>query len=107
MNWRRSFSPVSQALPGWPGSWDAAFALRTILLVTALMGAFCISMDLQPIQFGAARLFFHACPSGGLLLVFGFVERATAAEGIFWERGSEAHFLPHISITPTPAHSST
>jgi len=79
------FSPVSQPLQGWLGSWDAAFSMRAMLLVTALVGAFFISMDLAANPVWRRRLVLTLALSGGLLLLFGLVERATAAEGIFWE----------------------
>ena len=79
------FSPASQPLQGWLGSWDAAFSMRAMLLVTALMGAFLISVDLAANPVWRRRLFRTLALSGGLLLLFGLVERATAAEGIFWE----------------------
>jgi O-antigen ligase len=79
------FSPIPQALPGWLGSWDAAFSLRTMLLVTALMGAFFMSMDLAANPVWRRRLFLTLALNGGLLLLFGLVERAAAAEGVFWE----------------------
>jgi O-antigen ligase len=82
------FSPVSQALPGALGAWDAAFATRAMLLVTALTGAFFMSMDLAANPLWRGRLFFTLALSGGLLLLFGLVERATAAKGIFWEAWS-------------------
>ena len=102
------FSPVSPALPGWLGSWDAAFSMHSMRLVTALMGAFFISMDLAANPVWRRRLFLTLALSGGLLLLFGLVERATAAEGIFWEaRRRRARSLPPTSTTPMPAHSST
>jgi O-antigen ligase len=79
------FSPLPQALPGWLGSWDAEFATRAMLLVTALTGVFFMSMDLAANPLWRGRLFFTLALSGGLLLLFGLVERATAAKGIFWE----------------------
>ena len=81
----RVFSPVSQTLPGLLGSWDAAFSHRTMLLVTALMAAFFISMDLAANPIWRRRLFLTFALSGGLLLLFGLVERATGAQGIFWD----------------------
>ena len=56
-----------------------------MLLVTALMGAFFMSMDLAANPIWRRRLFLTLALSGGLLLLFGLVERATAAEGIFWD----------------------
>jgi O-antigen ligase len=79
------FSPVSQLLPGWLGSWDAAFSLRTMLLVTALMGAFFMSMDLAENPVWRSRLFLTLALSGGLLLLFGLIERATGARGVYWD----------------------
>jgi O-antigen ligase len=79
------FSPVSQLLPGLFGTWDAAFSHRTMLLVTALMAAFFISMDLAANPVWRRRLFLTFALSGGLLLLFGLVERATGAQGIFWD----------------------
>jgi O-antigen ligase len=84
------FSPLSQALPWWLGSWDAAFATRAMLLVTALTGVFFMSMDLAANPLWRGRLFFTLALSGGLLLLFGLVERATAAKGIFWEAWSSS-----------------
>ena len=79
------FSPVSQPLQGWLGSWDAEFARRAMLLVTALTGAFLISMDFAANPVWRARLFFTLALSGGLLLVLGLAQRAGGAPGIFWE----------------------
>jgi len=79
------FSPALQRLPGWLGSWDASVSLRAMLLVTALMGAFFVSMDLAANPVWRRRLFLTLALSGGLLLLFGLVERATAAKGIFWD----------------------
>ena len=79
------FSRLPQAVPGWLGSWDAAFSMRTMLLVTALTGAFFVSMDLAANPVWRKRLFLTLALSGGLLLLFGLVERATGAAGIFWE----------------------
>ena len=102
------FLPTSQALPGWPVSWDAAFSLRTILLVTALMGAFCISMDLAANPVWRRRLFFHACPERRTAPCFRARRaRHCSRRNLLGEGAQKAHFLPHISITPTPAHSST
>ena len=74
------FSRLPQAVPGWLGSWDAAFSMRTMLLVTALMGAFLMSMDLAANPVWRKRLFLTLALSGGLLLLFGLVERATGAK---------------------------
>jgi O-antigen ligase len=79
------FSPTSQPLPGLFGAWDAAFSHRAMLLVTALIGAFFISMDLAANPIWRRRLFVTLALSGGLLLLFGLVERATGAQGIFWD----------------------
>ena len=79
------FSPVPQAFPGWLGSWDAAFSMRAMLLVTGMMGAFFMSVDLALNPEWRRRLFLTLALSGGLLLLFGLVERATGAAGIFWE----------------------
>ena len=59
--------------------------MRAMLLVTALMGAFFMSMDLAANPVWRRRLFLTLALSGGLLLLFGLVERATGAAGIFWE----------------------
>jgi hypothetical protein len=82
------FSPVSRPVPGFFGAWDAAFSLRAMLLVTALMGAFFMSMDLAANPLWRRRLFLTLALSGGLLLLFGLVERATAAQGIFWDKSA-------------------
>jgi O-antigen ligase len=87
------FSPIAQPLPGWLGSWDAAFSTRGMLLVTALMGGFFISMDLAANPLWRKRLFLTLALSGGLLLLFGLVQRATAAQGIYWERAPGSTFF--------------
>ena len=87
------FSPISQPLAGWFGSWDAAFSIHGMLLVTALMGGFFISMDLAANPIWRRRLFLTLALSGGLLLLFGLVERATAAEGIYWESAPRSTFF--------------
>ncbi|HEY5743917.1 MAG TPA: O-antigen ligase family protein [Terrimicrobiaceae bacterium] len=79
------FSPVPQALPDWLGSWDAAFSMRAMLLVTGMTGAFFMSVDLAANPVWRRRLFLTLALSGGLLLLFGLVQRATGASGIFWE----------------------
>ena len=87
------FSPVSPALPGWLGSWDAAFSMNAMRLVTALMGAFFISMDFAANPLWRRRLFFTLSLNGGLLLLFGLAQRATSAEGIFWGPASNGPFF--------------
>jgi O-Antigen ligase len=47
-------------------------------------------MDLAANPLWRGRLFFTLALSGGLLLLFGLVERATAAKGIFWEAWSSS-----------------
>ena len=87
------FSPVSRPVPGLFGAWDAAFSLRAMLLVTALMGAFFMSMDLAANPLWRRRLFLTLALSGGLLLLLGLVERATAAQGIFWASAPKSTFF--------------
>ena len=87
------FSPIAQPLPGWLGSWDAAFSFRGMLLVTALMGGFFMSMDLAANSIWRKRLFLTLALSGGLLLLFGLVQRATAAKGIYWEPAPGSTFF--------------
>jgi O-antigen ligase len=82
------FSPVPHPVPGWFGAWDAAFSLRAMLLVTALMSAFFMSMDLAANPLWRRRLFLTLALSGGLLLLFGLVERTTGAQGIFWDKSA-------------------
>ena len=53
-------------------------------------GVFFMSMDLAANRLWRGRLFFTLSLSGGLLLLFGLVERATAAKGIFWEAWSSS-----------------
>ena len=87
------FSPVSQPVSGWLGSWDAAFSMNAMRLVTALMGAFFISMDFAANPLWRRRLFFTLSLNGGLLLLFGLAQRATSAEGIFWGPASNGPFF--------------
>ena len=87
------FSPLAQAVPGWFGSWDGSFSQRSMLLVTGLFGAFFISMDLAANPVWRKRLFLTLALSGGLLLLFGLVQRATGASGIFWEPSPPSTFF--------------
>ena len=87
------FSPLGQAVPGWFGSWDGSFSQRSMLLVTGLFGAFFISMDLAANPVWRKRLFLTLALSGGLLLLFGLVQRATGASGIFWEPSPPSTFF--------------
>jgi O-antigen ligase len=87
------FSPLAQAVPGWFGSWDGSFSQQSMLLVTGLLGAFFVSMDLAANPIWRRRLFLTLALSGGLLLLFGLVQRATGASGIFWQPSPPSTFF--------------
>lgn len=73
-----------QPLPGWPGYWDAAMVLPTLLLTAGLLGAFVIACDMGGSPEWRRRLWIALAGTGLSIVVLGLAQRFTGADDIFW-----------------------
>lgn len=78
------FVGVPPPLPGWPGWWDAALTLPSVLLMTGLLGALWVACDLAANRQWRQRLWLTLALTGVSMMVLGLAQRFTDAPGIFW-----------------------
>lgn len=74
-----------QPLQGWPGFMDAGLVFPTLLLSTALLGAFCLACDLTRNPIWRERLVITLAGTGLSLVLLGLAQRLTEAPSIFWD----------------------
>lgn len=78
------FVDTPQQLPGWPGFWDAALTLPSILMMSGLLGALWVACDLAANREWRYRIWVTLATTGLSMMVLGVAQRFTEAPGIFW-----------------------
>ena len=71
-------------IPWLPAFIDQGQSLRSMLLITGLLGAFCLSCDLSANRAWLMRLWKFTALFGFSIVVLGLAQRFTNAPAIFW-----------------------
>lgn len=79
------FVDRQQPWPGWPGFMDASLVLPSMLLITGLLGAFCIACDMTANRIWRQRLWITLASTGLSIVILGLAQRITDAPSIFWD----------------------
>jgi hypothetical protein len=84
------FVPVQSAWEHGPGSIDGPTSIQSMIRVTALLVALCLSIDLAHEAVWRARLLWVMVLAGASVTSFGLAERILGAPMVFWEEGRVA-----------------
>ncbi len=84
-----AFHMISAWMPWLPGTMDQSRSVASMLLVTGMLGAFCVTAEMAGEPRWRDRLWLVVALVGISLIAFGIFQRLSGARTIFWAVGEK------------------